>query len=88
MRTYCWNLWDSNPEPSGYEPDALTDCAKIPGRFNVHRKQHIPHIWPDFYSSRNSHYQVVHTIKIHFRNFGYHWVSGYFALYPAAAIGT
>lgn len=25
-----WNLWESNPEPSGYEPDALTDCAKIP----------------------------------------------------------
>ena len=25
-----WTLSDLNTEPSGYEPDALTDCAKSP----------------------------------------------------------
>lgn len=25
-----WTLWDSNPGPSGYEPDALTNWAKRP----------------------------------------------------------
>ena len=25
-----WAFRDSNPEPAGYEPDALTDCAKGP----------------------------------------------------------
>ena len=27
---YKWTLSDSNTEPSGYEPDALTNCAKSP----------------------------------------------------------
>ena len=25
-----WNIKDSNLEPPGYEPDALTSCANVP----------------------------------------------------------
>ena len=25
-----WNIKDSNLEPAGYEPDALTCCANVP----------------------------------------------------------
>ena len=31
-----WTLWDSNPGPSGYEPDALTNWAKRPRVFLTH----------------------------------------------------